>query len=129
MKWSVKTEPPLELEQKLQRKDNTRGFSFLDSHIVLSSPAPEQLPTPQTRVQRQKRNITKALYVMLSTCIDSLASGLYLTDTMKSLLHVMSGEASEIRSALPALLKSSDKKQKQTKKGDSWMRDCGKTCL
>lgn len=115
MKWSVETEPPLELEQKLQRKDNAR-FSFLDSHIVLGSPAPEHLPPPQTRMQRQKRNITKALYVMLSTCIDLLSFGLYLTDTMKSLLHVMSGEASEIRSALPALLQSSVQKNRRKKR-------------
>lgn len=83
----------------------------------------QQLSTPQTRVQRQKRNITKALYVMLSTCIDFLFFGLYLTDNMKSLRHVMSGEASGIRSALPALLKRSAKKKENK---DSWMKDCGK---
>lgn len=73
-------------------------------------------------MQRQKRNITKALYVMLSTGIDFLFFGLYLTDNMKSLLHVMSGEASGIRSALPALLKSSAKKKENK---DSWMKACG----
>lgn len=60
---------------------------------------------------------------MLSTCIDFLFFGLYLTDNMKSLRHVMSGEASGIRSALPALLKCSAKKKENK---DSWMKDCGK---
>lgn len=82
-------------------------FSFLDSHIVLCSPAPEQ---PQTRVQRQKRSITKALYVMLSTSID-FPLFWPIFDRHHEIVascHVRRGLGDQ----MPALLKSSAQKKK-----------------
>lgn len=60
----------------------------------------ESLYTPDKSTQAEKKyQGTKALYVMLSSCIDFF-SPLYLTDNIKSLLHVMSSWASESALAL-----------------------------
>lgn len=102
IKWSVKME-------KLSRT-TTRAVSSSGSHIVLSGFAPRRPPqrlcTPQTKVRTQaekKYQGTKALYVMLSSCIDFFV---YLTDNIKSLLHVMSSWAPEIASAPPVSINS-----------------------
>lgn len=67
----------------------------------------ERLSTPQTKVEK-KYHGTKALYVMLSSCIDFslLFFCVYLTDNMKSLLCVMPKRALEITLASPSPLTS-----------------------
>lgn len=58
----------------------------------------------KSTLAEKKYQGTKALYVMLSSCIDFFFPPVYLTDNVKSLLHVMSSWASEIASALPVAL-------------------------
>lgn len=92
------------------RKDNMCSFLLGFPHCSRQLCSPwalrTALYTPDKSTQAEKKyQGTKALYVMLSSCIDFFFS-VYLTDNIKSLLHVMSSWASEIASALPVSLNS-----------------------
>lgn len=55
MKWSVKTEPVVELEQKLPRKDNTHGFLLRFPHCSLQPCTRTTLYTPDKGAEAEKK--------------------------------------------------------------------------
>lgn len=75
VKRSVKMQPLLESQQKLLRKDNMcsflPGFPYCCRRLCSPRPSRATLYTPDKSAQAEKKHRgTKALYVMLSSCID-----------------------------------------------------------
>lgn len=109
MKWSVKMQPLLESQQKLRRKDNMRSFLLGFPHCSrqLCSPwawennsaHPRQKYTGRKEISRHKGSLCNAVKLHWF-----FFPSVYLTDNMKSLLHVMSRWALGITLALPILL-------------------------
>lgn len=92
--------------KKRKKKDNVQfcllGFPHCSCQLCSPWASRTTRYTPDKSTQAEKKyQGTKALYVMLSGCIDFFFLPVYLTDNIKSLLHVMSSWASEIASALP----------------------------
>lgn len=94
-----------ETAEKRQHAQFPPWIPTLFSPALLPLSLGEQLCTPQTKVHRQKRNIkTQRLFMQCCQVALIFFPSVYLTDNMKSLLHVMSRWALGITLALPILL-------------------------
>lgn len=98
-------------------KDNMFGFLLRVLHCSRQPCSRTTRHTADKSAEAEKKyHDTKALYVMLSSCIGFSFFGIYLTDNIKSLLRHMSKDQNDSADIAQFLRK---------KKKDYWTKHCG----